>query len=546
MSYREAWQGLHGWTEDAIETGWLPAETLSRVSALEQPAADSLFNQQTHRPLLVAFFGGTGAGKSSLLNRLAGDRIAKTGIQRPTSHEVSLYLHKDFQLNLLPPDLPLESTRIRYHQESGRRLLAWIDMPDMDSTAAENRQLVETWLPYIDWLIYVVTPERYHDDRGWRFLQQRRQRHAWLFVMNHWDQGQPSQLEDFQRRLAEEGFTHPRILRTSCLPGFEDDDFAQLEQDIQQGVEDHGLALLQQLGQQARWDDLHQLGQALTHRMGKPKQWETAHQRWQECLDKGLDSLCSTLTQEAGVQQQLISTKGIPLAELPNHFPSLLDNLITARFHSQISGLHLRLGQSPGAQLPHVPLSKALASQEEESLSLVRHHLQQELEAAYARPGRPWQRWLRAVNRELGWLLPLAAATWVVQHVVRGYIRGTTEGAAFLGIDFAIHSALLIGLAWLMPFFLGRKLKPTSGAILFQGLRQGISSAMASLKKHYDNRWQAFCNARDEKIKNIIEQQVRYKQQNHGEDIQALSGSLMADTHEAVTRPRIDHSQAEK
>ncbi len=545
MSYLNQWRTLHQWTRNAIEAGWLPAASLASVTALEQPAADSLFNQQKHRPLLVAFFGGTGAGKSSLLNRLAGGAIAKSGIQRPTSHEVTLYLHKDFQLDLLPADLPLAATRIRYHQESGRRLLAWVDMPDMDSTAAENRQLVEAWLPYIDWLIYVVTPERYHDDRGWRFLQQRRQRHAWLFVMNHWDQGQPAQLEDFHRRLTEEGFTHPQILRTACLPGFEGDDFAQLEQHIQQAVEQHGISLLQQLGQQARWDDLHHLAQRLIEQMGTSAQWKEAQQRWQQQLTAALDTFFSDLSQKARTQQQLINAKDASVSELPNQFPTLLDTLIPPGCRDQMAGLNLRLRQATGEHLPNGPLATALQSLEEEAPTQLRQHFQQQLEAALTRPGHPWQRGLRRINQELGWLLPLSASGWVIWHVVSGYIRGTTEGAPFLGIDFAIHSTLLIGLAWLMPFWLGRKLKPRAGNIFHQGFRQGLSEARSTLENQYNAIWQKLLLDRDHQIKILYNQLDNIKSSLAKLDIVTLSGSLIATAKKSESACQNQDSPAE-
>ena len=55
---------------------------------------------------------------------------------------------------------------------AARRDVAWLDMPDIDSVEARNKSLVLSWLPYVDWLIYVVSPERYRDDVGWRLLEE--------------------------------------------------------------------------------------------------------------------------------------------------------------------------------------------------------------------------------------------------------------------------------------------------------------------------------------------------------------------------------------
>ena len=62
-------------------------------------------------------------------------------------------------------------------------------MPDFDSTEQSNKQLVLQWLPHIDVLIYVVSPERYKDEKAWRLLLAEGARHAWLFVINQWDKG---------------------------------------------------------------------------------------------------------------------------------------------------------------------------------------------------------------------------------------------------------------------------------------------------------------------------------------------------------------------
>ena len=43
-------------------------------------------------------------------------------------------------------------------------------MPDFDSIDQNNRHLVLEWLPHIDVLIYVVSPERYRDEKAWRLL----------------------------------------------------------------------------------------------------------------------------------------------------------------------------------------------------------------------------------------------------------------------------------------------------------------------------------------------------------------------------------------
>ncbi|MEE9422085.1 MAG: hypothetical protein V3V50_02910, partial [Gammaproteobacteria bacterium] len=55
--------------DELQRTGWLSSDSTDELRHMETIQAEALFDEQTQRPLLVAFFGGTGVGKSSLLNR---------------------------------------------------------------------------------------------------------------------------------------------------------------------------------------------------------------------------------------------------------------------------------------------------------------------------------------------------------------------------------------------------------------------------------------------------------------------------------------------
>ncbi|HLF97170.1 MAG TPA: GTPase domain-containing protein, partial [Methylococcaceae bacterium] len=219
------------WAREAAGAGWLAAEDAAALENFDATEPGALF-EGDGRPLVAAFFGGTGVGKSSLLNRLAGEPVARVGVERPTSHEVSLYLHESVELARLPGEFPVERVRIARHRNAARRGVLWIDMPDMDSTDAANRAQALAWLPHIDVVIYVVSPERYRDDKGWRLLVQHGQRHAWLFVMNQSDHADPAQIEDFLRQLQRAGFRQPVVLGTDCQPETalrQSDDFTRLE-----------------------------------------------------------------------------------------------------------------------------------------------------------------------------------------------------------------------------------------------------------------------------------------------------------------------------
>lgn len=49
----------------------------------------------------LAIFGKTGVGKSTLVNSIFGDDVAKTGIGKPVTHDAHLYLHESGKLGVL-------------------------------------------------------------------------------------------------------------------------------------------------------------------------------------------------------------------------------------------------------------------------------------------------------------------------------------------------------------------------------------------------------------------------------------------------------------
>ena len=490
--YEQDLLALESWAQSSNEAGWLPSRELDELGRLEKQQAEALFAQQGQRPLIVAFFGGTGVGKSSLLNRLAGVQIARVGVERPTSQEATLYLHRDYRIGNLPEDLPMDETRIEYHDDDNRRLIAWLDMPDIDSVVEQHRQLVEAWLPYVDWLIYVMSPERYQDDLGWRFLQQRGNRHSWLFVINHWDQGNEAQAGQLNDRLETEGFSEPRILRTCCLQDSHPDEFSKLEETVNRAIRSYGLELLQQLGLQARHRELNLLAARYAAVLDS---WhlETLPAPWQDMLNRHLDGIGNELllnadliarslkeSQHMGFRKTGLSAE--TLQQLPDQLPAdIWNRRIDIRMDTLILDLQ-QLLQDKGIQLP--PIKRAFAGF---GVQVVRERFLAQsgnaIAKAVARPGTLLTRGLNRLLNSLTWLLPLLASVWAIVHVVTGFYEGTRYGEAFLGIDFAIHALLLILLSWLIPWLLSRRLEPSPASSAVRGLKQGIGRCIDDTRK---------------------------------------------------------------
>ena len=80
------------WAQKRAQTGWISDQEAEAFDHIDErtPTPASLFDPELQRPVVMAFLGGTGVGKSTLLNRLAKQTIARMGIERPTSREVTV------------------------------------------------------------------------------------------------------------------------------------------------------------------------------------------------------------------------------------------------------------------------------------------------------------------------------------------------------------------------------------------------------------------------------------------------------------------------
>ncbi len=140
-------------------------------------------------PLVVATFGGTGVGKSSLVNALVGEDVSAAGRQRPTTIHPIVLAHP--QTNLAEYGLPLDELRVVTRDIPLLRDIVLIDCPDPDTSEAEtaesNLARLHRLLPYCDVLLYITTQQKYRSARVTDELLQAAGGCRLVFVQTHAD-----------------------------------------------------------------------------------------------------------------------------------------------------------------------------------------------------------------------------------------------------------------------------------------------------------------------------------------------------------------------
>ena len=200
---------LSAWSAES--SAW---ESVQREKRLVQRMLERLepMRARVEAPLVVATFGGTGVGKSSLVNALVGAEVTVAGRQRPTTTVPYVIAHPQtdlsaFGLALAPlapalwgeglgvrslsreeqtphpnplPAKPGRGDKTAERRDSGDlhvvrketpllRDIVLIDCPDPDTneteTAESNLARLHRLLPFCDVLLYVSTQQKYRSAR---------------------------------------------------------------------------------------------------------------------------------------------------------------------------------------------------------------------------------------------------------------------------------------------------------------------------------------------------------------------------------------------
>jgi GTPase Era involved in 16S rRNA processing len=210
--------------------GRLDPAILEPAQAVANRAGERLRLSGEHT--VVALAGATGSGKSSLFNAIAGIKLSRTGVRRPTTgHALACVWGPQGAQPLLDwlgiprrHQLGRESVLDAGSQRDLDGLIL-LDMPDHDSTKVEHRVEVDRLVSLVDLLVWVFDPEKYADAAVHEGYLRPLAAHApvTLCVFNQADRLEPAAVEqclaDLRVLLVKDGLTDVQIITTSAVTG---------------------------------------------------------------------------------------------------------------------------------------------------------------------------------------------------------------------------------------------------------------------------------------------------------------------------------------
>jgi len=208
----------------AAAPAWPPARRVRSEWDDVAPRLDKA-RRELSRVLVVGVVGGTGTGKSTLVNALAGAEVTAAGdIARPTTVNPVVIAARDVDVSWLPLDA-MQARLVRSDSPAVASIVL-VDCPDPDTQGGgdappdaerpsgrnRNRDLLEAVLPACDVLLLVSTAQKY---RSWivaREVAAFAPGRPLLFVQTHASRD-PDIRDDWRKELESQGFDVPRIFR---------------------------------------------------------------------------------------------------------------------------------------------------------------------------------------------------------------------------------------------------------------------------------------------------------------------------------------------
>ena len=209
--------------------GGFSPELLGEAETLLERAGERLQLSAAHTVVTLA--GGTGSGKSSLFNALAGATFSPAAVTRPATRFAHACVWGMQGAAPLLDWLGIER-RYRYARasaldagEAALTGLLLVDLPDHDSVAAGAATAVDRLISQADLMVWVLDPQKYADAAVHNRFLAPLARHAGVttVALNQCDLLTPEQAkdcgEDLRRLLDSEGHGEARVLLVSAATG---------------------------------------------------------------------------------------------------------------------------------------------------------------------------------------------------------------------------------------------------------------------------------------------------------------------------------------
>ena len=226
--FDELVESLKSWA--CSEIPWSPARRIRSEWEQVEPRLERA-RRELSRMLVIGVVGGTGTGKSTLVNALAGREVTTASdVSRPTTTTPIVVIADGVD----PSWLPIDAMKARVVRSEAPTVanIVLIDCPDPDtqeeiqntsqeetsrpSDTNRNRDMLATVLPACDVLLVVATAQKY---RSWimaRELQSFAPGRPLFFVQTHASRD-PDIRDDWQKELESQGFLVPKIFRLDAL-----------------------------------------------------------------------------------------------------------------------------------------------------------------------------------------------------------------------------------------------------------------------------------------------------------------------------------------
>lgn len=157
----------------------------------ERPAADP--GGVPPDLLTIGLVGGTGVGKSTIVNALAGEPISRASSRRPTTDRVVPYVHAG-RVGVLDEIASLDgrlTESFTPHQVDELRSILLFDLPDIDSLETAHADTVREIIGSLDVIVWVTSLTKYGDRElnGWvRRYAEGMNLDNFVFVLNKVDE----------------------------------------------------------------------------------------------------------------------------------------------------------------------------------------------------------------------------------------------------------------------------------------------------------------------------------------------------------------------